>query len=440
MVEIRATSLVNKVRIGIRCPRSASAILSLLMMAALAWLYSNEIVPKWEYAGFDGYVDLTSLLIALLFAALCGFLLPSGLSTRSLILSVVHYGFVIPSIAIACFGKFVPAYFFSFALAYFLLFFSSMIRLRAVSVANISPRIVLSVGVGILGAGVLLYIAFGGLATFNLNLERVYEFRRDSAERLPAVFGYFYSNLASAVIPLCLALAFILKARLSALLVIVLAILLFGMTHHKSVFFSTLIAIAFFLVFRSRNPVIKVGLLFVVLCVLAVIEVLLYGAFFGGDLPGIYSSYFIRRTLLVPSLADRAYVEFFLSNPYFFWAQSKITFGLVISPSDVTVPFLIGREYFGDADLAANAGFVGSGYANAGVGGVALYGLILGLIVAIVDSFGRRIGAGLVAAVCLLPVITMVTSTDVVTALLSHGVLLLLISLSVTGRFVPCRT
>jgi hypothetical protein len=328
----------------------------------------------------------------------------------------------------------VPAYCLSLGVSYAVLQVFSSLKLPALAVASLPPRSLLRLSTAVLLSGVGLYVIFGGLADFNLNLERVYEFRAESADRLPVIFGYFYSNLASAVIPLSVILALMLKSRVAALFVVALSIMLFGLTHHKSVFFAPFIAVIFFWFFRSESPITKVGVFFSLLCAISIVEILIIGQIAEGEIPPIYSSYFIRRSLLVPALADRAYVEFFANNPYLFWSQSKLTFGLVNSPYESTVPFLIGREYFGDAELAANAGFIGSGYANAGIIGVLFYGLIVGLVIGSINAFGRRIGHGVVASVCLLPVMTMVTSTDVLTAVLSHGVLLLLIFLSVAGK------
>ena len=103
---------------------------------------------------------------------------------------------------------------------------------------------------------------------------------------------------------------------------------------------------------------------------------------------------------------------------------------MVDNPHGVTAPFLIGEEYFGDTDTSANAGMIGSGYANAGLIGVAVYAALIGLLISVLNAYGRRIGHAFVTAASLSTIFNVVTSTDLVTAILTHGLLLLLLLLA----------
>ncbi len=110
---------------------------------------------------------------------------------------------------------------------------------------------------------------------------------------------------------------------------------------------------------------------------------------------------------------------------------------MVDNPHGVTAPFLIGEEYFGDTDTSANAGMIGSGYANAGLIGVAVYAALIGLLISVLNAYGRRIGHAFVTAASLSTIFNVVTSTDLVTAILTHGLLLLLLLLAL---FPPAVT
>lgn len=145
---------------------------------------------------------------------------------------------------------------------------------------------------------------------------------------------------------------------------------------------------------------------------------------------GEFASYFVRRTLLVPPMLDAAFIEFFSVFEKFYWSTSRFGLGLVKSPYDVVAPFVIGREIFRDPSLAANTGIIGSGYANGGIVGVALYSMITAAIMSFLNSLGRRLGHPFVAAASFPTVLIIATTADLTTVILTHGLLLLLVFLS----------
>lgn len=89
-----------------------------------------------------------------------------------------------------------------------------------------------------------------------------------------------------------------------------------------------------------------------------------------------------------------------------------------------------GRRAFADLRMAVNTGAIASGYANAGLFGVALYPVTTGLFIGMLNSYGARISHAAVAAVSFVAVSYVVTTTDLTTALLTHGLLLLLLILA----------
>jgi hypothetical protein len=122
-----------------------------------------------------------------------------------------------------------------------------------------------------------------------------------------------------------------------------------------------------------------------------------------------------------------AYYDFFSVHPYTYWAESKFTLGLVASPYDLNIPYLIGREFFGDAEAHANTGWIGSGMANAGYFGIAFYSVLIGLLLSMLDAYAKKLGYSLLLAVFLISVMTATTSADLTTMLLTHGFLMLLL-------------
>ena len=80
--------------------------------------------------------------------------------------------------------------------------------------------------------------------------------------------------------------------------------------------------------------------------------------------------------------------------------------------------------------MSANAGMIGSGFSNAGVIGVAIYAMAIGFLISVLNAYGRRIGHAFVTAASLSTLFNLVTSTDLITAILTHGLLLLLLLLA----------
>ena len=88
--------------------------------------------------------------------------------------------------------------------------------------------------------------------------------------------------------------------------------------------------------------------------------------------------------------------------------------------------FMIGYNFYGDMEISANTGWIGSGFANFRIYGVIIYSVILGSILAYFSALGDRIGQKFVFGATFVVVITLFSSTDLTTALLTHGLLALL--------------
>ncbi len=82
----------------------------------------------------------------------------------------------------------------------------------------------------------------------------------------------------------------------------------------------------------------------------------------------------------------------------------------------------------------ANTGFIGSGFAQAGMWGVFAYAVGAGLIVSILQTYSRYLGVPLVAAAMLIQFASMISATDFVTLFLTHGLFLALVILTLVHK------
>ena len=205
------------------------------------------------------------------------------------------------------------------------------------------------------------------------------------------------------------------------------SVMLFALTAHKAPLFYPLFLLFFYFVAKSPN---FARYLLVTLCL-----IVMFGAVDLWNLQhhegsyGWFASLIVRRLLLVPSLLNWEYLDYFLTADKYYWADSKFSFGLVDSPHDLAHVNLIGMEYYGNEEMSANTGWIGSGYANAGIVGVALYSVIIGALLAFLDRYASKLGPHIVIAVFILPVFTAFTSTDLSNIFLNHGLVIAILLL-----------
>ena len=408
-------------------------LLSLFYACTLLWIYEFEILKWWGYFGFEGNITFVTWILCVVGSAVLALILPVQFNTRALILTLIHYAYFLPSLIILITNNYPIEYPLNLCLLILIIHLLSRTNSRGL-LLSIRPTQYLYLLVALVLFAILLQIAYGGLRYFNLNLEKVYQFRRSAAADLPSIFGYMYSNIANVLIPFCIVLSLMYKRFIILLFVILCSIILFGMTHQKSVFFTPFVVIIIYITFNYiKNPAV-IGFIFIMIPILALLELLFINQILSMNIPGIFTSYSVRRVLLVPPFLDKVFVEYFNTHPMYFWSTSKFSFGLVDAPTDVAASMLVGRELFGDDDMSANIGALGSGYSHAGLIGVVIYAVIIGAFISILDAFGRRIGHAFVAAVSALLCITIFTSADLTTALLTHGMLMLVVALAFTSK------
>lgn len=167
---------------------------------------------------------------------------------------------------------------------------------------------------------------------------------------------------------------------------------------------------------------------------IAIIDFTLYNS---GTSEAWAGSLLTRRALILPALHHYYYMEFFSQNPWYWWSQSKLSLGLTHMPYDSTAPFVIGLEYYENSDTSANTGWIGSGYANAGMFGVIVYAVLMGLLFSLVESFGKKFGPSLAMGVFITPIIDILTSADITTLLLTHGLAASIVIMMMTRPIYP---
>jgi hypothetical protein len=270
----------------------------------------------------------------------------------------------------------------------------------------------------LLGSGILVVtgwmIQSGGLGFFNLDLSLVYEFRRDAGEVINAgPMGYFNVWATKVFGPTLLAIALWKKNYLLAAVVLGLHILWFGITSHKSILFYPFLIVFLWVWFRHTKALALIPLGMTLAVIISLIVFFVFDHIFLGSL-------FIRRVFFVPSFLTFVYYDFFSQNQFVYWSNSFLS-GAIKYPYEMGAAKVIG-DYLG-TDAHANNNFISTGYMHAGAAGTIFYGVLIGLLFRVIDSVSNKgVPPWVAVASVIVPMQALLTSADLPTALLTHGI------------------
>ena len=202
----------------------------------------------------------------------------------------------------------------------------------------------------------------------------------------------------------------------------------FGVSAHKSIVFYPILIIGvwfFFSRFRALS-LIPIGLTALVILSCLIFTQLNY------ILP---ASLFIRRLFFVIANLSFDYYTFFDINEFVWWSNSITSF-FIKYHYNMPPARLIGA--FRDTQGWANDSFLATGFMHAGIVGVILYSIIVGLLLRISDSMVNRNSPTIIVILAtVIPFTILFTSADLPTALLTHGLAMAFLMLYFLGSHSP---
>jgi hypothetical protein len=405
--------------------RSVFIFSAILFKVILEYTYINFVHPIYSYSGF--YLDVSFVkylegwFVYLLFLLYTPHLLRQ---TSDFVINTLFFSFLSPLLV-----------FYSLSNArrehlYFVLLGVLIIYLlrkgRKIKIPIVNQGHIYAYFISILGiVTVTSWLIFsGGLNFFNLDLTKVYEFRRDVGSVINIGIISYLNIWAFKVFGPFLLIIFLHKKNYGfASLVFLLHILWFGISSHKSVLFFPFVILFIYLWFRNSK-----GLSIMPISLnLVIFFSYLSFAFFDDNLLG---GLIIRRVFFVPSFLTFTYYEFFSSQGFIYWSNS-ITSSFIHYPYDLNPAKLIGSYLATDAH--ANNSFLSTGYMHAGIPGIIFYSLIFVIILRLVDSLNynsKYIWTSV--AIIIIPMRSLIISSDLTTAILTHGILISLILLALS--------
>jgi hypothetical protein len=422
----KSTSRRRSAILSITKRRVITVIAAIVYPVLLLWVLRDLLAPSWGYMGFN-YLPPESLLFAVttvLFAVVPALWMPlTGVRPGSVIVWIMYLLAYVPSQIMPVFssGK-VFRDFFDHQLS----LLSGVIILAVMSAFPVvrlpRPKVSATVfwaGVAALSlASYALIVAEFGLPTQLPGIYDVYNVRSDFEELTVTanpIIGMLMNWQQKVVNPLLIAYGVVRRKPIALAGGLIGQLLLYSFAGHKTVLFSAFmvfgILIGLWKGARYFAPVIVVGLISLV-TLLATMDIAANSL--------ALTSLFVRRMILLPGLLTGHYFEYFSTHEMAHSLGPLLT-PFFENPYGISLPRVIGGEYFGSDSVAANANMWADAFANFGVVGIVTFSVILGVIIWIFNSLALERDYRLVGSLAGLSAWTLCNS-GLGVSLLTHGI------------------
>lgn len=406
-------------------------------------MYEDIIVPTFDFGGM-GYDPRDEIFFELALLIFTSILLPNRVKAPSDLYNWLFFVTLLIPSAVLSTQQGVDRYylFLMFLSLWFLMFLRSVFSVVMPSFISLAPareicglsenyRKLPFYTVFIFVFLVLVFLAINVHGVFNLNINKVYEFRFNISQNMPLILRYLMPLAAVTLIGYLAALSCHCRSVMGLFLVVFIGVLFFGFSSHKSMLFNPLITIAvFYLLKLSRPHLIFLGGGGVLAILTLLIPV---------DAFPVLGNLFANRIVFIPSHINFFYFDFFSYNSMMLWAQSKVSLGLVTSELPMDPMHYIGGLMTGDYNISANTGWVANAYMNGRVLGIIVYATVIGCIFSLIDFWSCIYGKQLVGAAFLVPVVTLTLTADLFIVLMTTGLIALLLLFQIVTMWIQLR-
>lgn len=395
-------------------------ILLIVYRFVLDFSYISFVVPNFSY---EGYVLNFNLGVYLLSWVL---FVPGIILAKDRLIKPSDYFFVTAILAVYApltsyyaltgFDPYpVVITIFSFYLIFIFdkLNFVKPIRLKSINSGGDSAFIISMICIVVL---IFWYILSGAVGYFNLDFSKVYDYRKLSSELANVgPMSYFNGWVYNVFIVYAMAYTLLKKKYYITFLLVLIQIFFYGVSAHKTVFFTPFLVLSIWWYFRNFSSVVFMVLTFSFILTLSVF-------LFNYNNNLLFGSMFVRRVFFVPAKLTYDYFNFFEVNPRVYWSNSVLSW-LMDYPYFDRITKIV--SYANDSEASANNGYVSSGYAHAGLFGIVIYSYIIAFFLKNIDFLFRyNIPLWFILCLIVTPMRSFLISSDLPTSLLTHGFLL----------------
>lgn len=382
--------------------------------------YVGFVYKKFEYMGFtydfNPYKYFFSIILLL-----CAFIsLPKNKDRPSHIFLQLHLIIMMIPMLVIYYTMNKSTMFVSVSFVVFILQCISSEHLPILKIKKIkNSKLLLHLIISSLS--IFVYISMlraNGLPSISsLNILSVYDFRSDV--KYPFLMSYLVNWQAKVINPFLITTFYLKKEKTKTTIAIIMQVIIYMITGHKAYLF---IPIAILIIIKFINKVdflrsISNGALFSTIT-LYMIHVISKSI--------LLPSLFLRRFLLLPAYIKFLYYDFFSNNEYLYFSAGFI--GKILNkeyPYHLPPAFLIGDIFFNDPQSGANTGYLADAYANMGIIGMFIIGVLFAIVLKIIDSLGMKIGKEITIGLSLFLILSL-NDSAFLTTLLTGGLMFLI--------------
>ncbi|WP_286708247.1 hypothetical protein [Psychrobacter sp. UBA2514] len=395
--------------------------------------YIKFVYPLFEYSGFNYEFNLTKLFISW-FVIVLVFLIVF-LKKRSALIYIyflIYSITVVPNSSYYALSGSSEQSFWATTIVFTLILIFIPARKKKYSYENglsQKKRNIIITIIAIISSVNLLYLIYSTRGQYVLSFEDVYEFRADNTASYSGIFGYLNNWTPKIFVPFLIAVGFIRKSRIVISSSMMFCLLLFAFTGHKSILLPVILCVFLSLAFKSGSED-RYFERFSILCLSGLIAISAMGVgwyLWDGEL--FLGSILFRRAFFVPVYLNDIYFDMFsdLYDPIY-WSNGLLSSFSIYPYGNEPITRIVGA-YLNLPNLNANTGFIASGFMQARYIGMALYTFILIVINIMLARVSNRINPLMFNAILLLPFLTLFSSSDLPTTMLTHGLLIAIIIL-----------
>lgn len=391
-------------------------VLYLFLFSSLCVSYIYYIFPVWEYYGFTLSVNELKLIESVIILLVVVTFLERRPKLPSDFLLHIQFIFpFLPMLVLYGLTNESRGYIIACGLSFFVIKFISKKRIKFYTKGIVNEQFLLTIVLLLSWLNIGSLVSIGLLQYLNFDLYRVYEFRRLAGELLPNYEVYFNAIVGAAFLPLAFILAIKRKSLYLSVLALSGSIMMFALTHYKAVLFYPFVAYGLYIVIKKPKLINYVLMVLIALTLYSLIE------HFTETLSDNVGSLVIRRMFYIPAHANFFYYDFFSINEKVYLSNSKVTLGLLTYPYDMSTAMLIGDEMRADSGVRANTGWLGTSYMHFGYFGIFLFSIIVGILFSLIDKIAKNKDMALIQVITFAPFYALFVSSDLFTAILTHG-------------------
>lgn len=432
---IKFSNLVSQV-----ISKITNTAIAIILYYILCLVYSNVVVAIYSFGGFIT-IDEPQHFYALLVLFISALLMPNvAKNSKDIFLLISFYFLILPATVLCSMQGSSP---YSLGMIFFgvvsVAIFYSQAQLIACRFFG-TPKICIEFGSPIYFWLPLLFMTavFMGLAiheNFQLkfSFEKVYEHRFDFNDSIKFPMNYLLPLSAGPIASFLAALSFSRRQWMRLLVTILMSALFYGLSTHKSFLFTPFLTIIFYMIIvRKLNLYYSIAIFIGFGATLAL--------FNEGYLGQLFGSIFSNRILFIPAQIHYVFIDEFSKIGYLYWAESKITMGLVDSPLKLNSVNYIAEVMTGNSEIGANVGWIANGFMNLGAIGILVYSFLISILLCAVDRLSNSFSNAVLLSAFGAPYFLLITSNDFFTSLLTSGILPFLLILQLMIASVNVRS